>query len=65
MRCAAYHLSENLWVDPEISLAMIVEDFSIDLGTAMIVRRERLLGAYAPNGILDGFGGTVVHSSRN
>lgn len=55
-----YHLSKNLWVDPGISLAMIDDNFSIDLDTAMTVRREGLLGAHTPKGILDRFGGTLV-----
>jgi hypothetical protein len=55
-----YHLSKNLWVDPNVSIAMIAEEFSIDLDTAMTVRRDGLVGLDTPKGILDRFAGTLV-----
>lgn len=55
-----YHLSNNLWLDPGYSLAMISDDCAIDLDTAMTVRREGLIGRRTPAGFLDRFGATLT-----
>jgi hypothetical protein len=55
-----YHLSNNLWVDPQYSLAMISDDCAIDLDTAMTVRREGIPGRRTPKGFLDRFGATLT-----
>jgi len=55
-----YHLAQNLWIDEDVSLAMIADDHSIAIDTAMTVRREGLVGTTTPKGILDRFEGTLV-----
>lgn len=55
-----YHLARNLWIDAGTSMVVIAEDFSVELDTAMTVRREGLLGRRTPKGILDRFDGTLV-----
>ncbi len=53
-----YHLSQNLWFDDKTSIAMVADDFSLDLDTAMTVRREGIPGTATPKGILTKFTGT-------
>lgn len=55
-----YHLSNNLWLDPGYSLAMIDDSCAMDLDTAMTVRREGLVGRRTPAGFLDRFGATLT-----
>jgi hypothetical protein len=55
-----YHLSQNLWFEDENSVAMVADDFSLDLDTAMTVRREGIPGTATPKGILTKFTGTHV-----
>ncbi|MEN8915738.1 SEC-C metal-binding domain-containing protein [Alteriqipengyuania sp.] len=55
-----YHLSQNLWFDDENSVAMVADDFSLDLDTAMTVRRVGIPGTATPKGILTRFTGTHV-----
>jgi SEC-C motif/Nuclease-related domain len=55
-----YHLSQNLWFEDENSIAMMADDFSLDLDTAMTVRREGIPGTATPKGILTKFTGTHV-----
>jgi hypothetical protein len=55
-----YHLSQNLWFDDENSVAMVADDCSLDLDTAMTVRREGIPGLATPKGILTRFTGTHV-----
>lgn len=55
-----YHLSQNLWFEDETSMAMVADDFSLDLDTAMTVRREGIPGTATPKGILTKFTGTHV-----
>lgn len=55
-----YHLSQNLWFEDENSVAMVLDDFSLDLDTAMTVRREGIPGTATPKGILTKFAGTHV-----
>jgi hypothetical protein len=55
-----YHLSQNLWFEDETSIAMVADEFSLDLDTAMTVRREGIPGTATPKGILTKFAGTHV-----
>ncbi|MBK3733783.1 preprotein translocase [Azospirillum brasilense] len=55
-----YHLSQNLWFEDNISVAMVADEFSLDLDTAMTVRREGIPGTATPKGILTKFTGTHV-----
>jgi hypothetical protein len=55
-----YHLSQNLWFKDKTSMATVGDDFSLDLDTAMTVRREGLPGVATPKGILTKFTGTHV-----
>lgn len=55
-----FHLSQNLWFDDETSMAMVLDEFSLDLDTAMMVRREGVPGPATPKGILTKFTGTYV-----
>jgi hypothetical protein len=55
-----FHLSQNLWFDDETSMAMVLDEFSLDLDTAMMVRREGVPGPATPKGILTKFTGTHV-----
>jgi hypothetical protein len=55
-----YHLSQNLWFDDETSVAMVADECSLDLDTAMMVRRECIPGTATPKGILTWFTGTHV-----
>lgn len=55
-----YHLTKNLWVEPEIGLMHLEDDFSARLDIAMAVRRDGLQGAATPDGVLTRFGKTTV-----
>jgi hypothetical protein len=55
-----YHLSQNLWFEDETSMAMIADECSLDLDTAMTVRREGVPGIGTPKGILTKLDGTLV-----
>lgn len=55
-----YHLSNNLWLDPGYTMAMIDDACAVDLDTAMTVRREGLMGRRTPAGFLDRFGTTLT-----
>jgi hypothetical protein len=55
-----YHLSQNLWFEDEAGIAMVADDCSLDLDTAMTVRREGIPGTATPKGILTKFSGTHV-----
>lgn len=57
-----YHLSQNLWFEDKTSMAMVADDFSLDLDTAMTVRREGIpgTGTATPKGILTKFTDTYV-----
>lgn len=56
----AYHLKQNLWLDDEVNLVTIADDFSISLDTAMTVRRMGIPGEHTPDGILTRLKGTLV-----
>jgi hypothetical protein len=55
-----YHLSQNLWFEDETSMALVADEFSLDLDTAMTVRREGIPGTATPKGILTKFANTHV-----
>ncbi|RHW16316.1 preprotein translocase [Sphingomonas gilva] len=56
----AYHLKQNLWLDEEMNLVTIADDFSISLDTAMTVRRTGIAGEHTPTGILTHMEDTLV-----
>lgn len=55
-----YHLSQNLWLDDNMDMVMVAEEYSISLDTAMTVRREKIVGNGTPEGILTRSKGTLV-----
>lgn len=55
-----FHLTKNLWVEPEFNLMQLADDFSAPLDIAMAVRRTGVHGAATPNGVLTHFGNTTV-----
>lgn len=48
----AYHLKQNLWVNPDVGLIHLADDFSAGLDIAMTARRRGIPGATTPEGIL-------------
>lgn len=56
----AYHLKYNLWLDPEVGMMHLGDDFSAGLDIAMGVRRTGLEGAATPDGILTRFDATTL-----
>ena len=55
-----YHLKQNLWINPEVDLMHLGDDFSAGLDIAMAVRRTGVSGAATPDGILTRFDGTTL-----
>lgn len=55
-----YHLTKNLWVQPDINLMYLSDDFSAGLDIAMAVRRAGVQGVATPDGVLTRFGKTTV-----
>ncbi|AZN37158.1 nuclease-related domain-containing protein [Iodobacter ciconiae] len=55
-----YHLTKNLWVQPDVNLMHLCDDFSAGLDIAMAVRRAGMQGAATPDGVLTRFGKTTV-----
>lgn len=55
-----YHLSKNLWVQSDINLMLLHDDFSAGLDIAMAVRRAGVQGAATPDGVLTRFGKTTI-----
>ena len=55
-----HHLRHNLWIEDGFNMLAIGEDESLDLDTAMTVRREGWPGNRTPEGILDRLDGTLV-----
>lgn len=47
-----YHLSVNLWLSPELQMAILTDDVALNLDVAMTVRREGIPGPRTPPGIL-------------
>lgn len=56
----AYHLKQNLWVDPDMGLVHLCDDLSAGLDIAMAVRRRGADGAATPEGILTRLGETTL-----
>ena len=56
----AYHLKQNLWINPEIGMMHLGDDFSAGLDIAMAVRRTGVDGAATPDGILTRFDATTL-----
>ncbi len=56
----AYHLKQNLWINPDMGLMHVGDDFSAGLDIAMTVRRMGVSGAATPDGILTRFDGTTL-----
>lgn len=54
-----YHLKRNLWLEDEVSMAALDDTLSVDLDTAMTVRREGIPGQATPGGILTRMNGTL------
>ena len=55
-----YHLTKNLWVQPDVNLMLLGDDFSAGLDIAMAVRRAGVQGAATPDGVLTRFGKTTL-----
>jgi hypothetical protein len=56
----AYHLQHNLWINPEVGMIHLADDFSAGLDVAMAVRRMGAIGAATPDGILTRFDATTL-----
>ncbi len=55
-----YHLTKNLWVQPDIDLMQLGDDFSAGLDIAMAVRRAGVQGTDTPDGVLTRFRNTTI-----
>lgn len=55
----AYHLRQNMWLDPEFNMVALDDSIAGDLDAAMTVRREGLPGKRVPPGILTVMQGTL------
>ena len=55
-----YHLKQNLWIESDVGLLHLGDDFSAGLDLAMAVRRAGVTGAGTPDGILTRFGTTTL-----
>lgn len=53
-----YHLKMNLWLEEDVSMAMLQDDLATDLDLSMSVRRDGVIGPWTPPGILTKFVGT-------
>jgi hypothetical protein len=47
-----FHLTNNLWVEPDTDILQLGDDFTTKLDIAMAVRRTGIQGAITPDGIL-------------
>jgi hypothetical protein len=56
----AYHLKHNLWLEDEMSMLQIAEDFTAGVDIAMAVRRRGLSGAATPEGFMTRFEGRTL-----
>lgn len=56
----SYHLTSNLHLSDEFSLAVIENDVSFDLDFALMVREKGIPGSDLPEGILTKYKGTIV-----
>ena len=48
----AYHLKKNLWLEKDVGMAALMDDWSVELDVAMVARRTGVPGARVPKGIL-------------
>jgi hypothetical protein len=55
----SYHLKNNLWVDNKYTMLTLADDIPVDLDIAMQARRNGVLGAAIPEGILTKYRGTA------
>lgn len=55
-----YHLTKNLWVDDDIAIMHLDDDFSAELDRAMIVRRGGGDGDDTPDGVLTRLDKTTI-----
>ncbi|MFJ4288773.1 SEC-C metal-binding domain-containing protein [Cupriavidus sp. NPDC089707] len=55
-----YHLAKNLWVESDVGLMHLDDDFSAGLDVAMAVRRAGVAGASTPDGVLTRFERTTI-----
>lgn len=55
-----YHLKNNLWVQSDVSLMHLCDDFSTGLDIAMTVRRKGVRGAAVPEGVLTRLRSTTI-----
>lgn len=55
-----FHLTQNLWVRPDINLMHLDDGFSAGLDIAMAVRRTGIKGAATPDGVLTRLKATTV-----
>jgi|CXWL01.1.fsa_nt_gi hypothetical protein len=55
-----YHLKKNLWVQPDVNLMLLSDDFSAELDIAMLVRRAGVQGTATPDGVLTRFEKTTI-----
>ncbi|MDR8765129.1 hypothetical protein FEP85_02547 [Burkholderia multivorans] len=56
----AFHLKQNLWIDADVDLLALGDDFAAGLDIAMAARRRNVPGAATPNGILTRFDATTI-----
>lgn len=61
MTILSYHLKQNLWLNDELDILCIGDDFGAHLAIAMTVRREGLEGRETPEGILTQFQNTALN----
>lgn len=54
-----FHLKRNMWLDSDFDMVMLDDTISVDLDTAMTVRREGIPGEQTPPGILTHLAGTL------
>ncbi|MDE2923126.1 MAG: prepilin peptidase [Acidobacteriota bacterium] len=52
------HLKQNLWLEEDVGLMLLHDDYTVGLDIAMAVRRDGATGAATPEGILTRFEGT-------
>lgn len=55
-----FHLTENLWIEPNINRMVLGDDYTSGLDIAMQVRRTGIQGAATPDGVLTRFRNTTV-----
>ncbi|WP_085633905.1 SEC-C metal-binding domain-containing protein [Pseudomonas sp. R16(2017)] len=55
----AYHLRQNMWLNPDFNMVALDDSIASDLDAAMTVRREGVRGKRVPPGILTVMQGTL------